>query len=72
MDPTPHEAVAVSYGVSDEDPNVWVVTFHYSHPESLDHDGSGGTSSVKAEDVTFVLQMHWTGQTWIIEQGEAR
>ena len=72
MDPTPHEAVAVSYGVSDEDPNVWVVTFHYSHPESLDHDGSGGTSSVKAEDVTFALQMRWTGQTWVTEKGQAR
>ena len=72
VDPTPHEAVAVSYGVSEEDPNVWVVTFHYSHPESLDHDGSGGTSSVKAEDVTFALQMRWTGQTWVTEKGQAR
>ena len=72
VDPSPHEVVAVSYGVSEEDPNVWAVSFHYPLAESLDHDGSGGTSSVKAEDVTFVLQMRWTGQTWIVEQGEAR
>ena len=72
VDPTPHEAIAESYGVSDEDPNVWVVTFHYSHPESLDHDGSGGTSTVEAEDLTFALQMRWTGQTWITEKGQAK
>ena len=72
VDPSPQEVVAESYGVSEEDPNVWAVSFHYSLSESLDHDGSGGTSSVKAEDITFALQMRWTGQTWIIEQGEAR
>ena len=72
VDPTPHEAVAVSYGVSEEDPNVWALSFHYSHPQGTDHDGSGGTSTVDAEDITFVLHMRWTGQTWIIEQGEAR
>ena len=72
VDPSPHEVVAETYGVSEEDPNVWAVSFHYSLSESLDHDGSGGTSSVKAEDVTFVLQMRWTGQTWIVEAGESR
>ena len=51
---------------------MWAVSFHYSLSESLDHDGSGGTSTVKAEDVTFVLEMRWTGQAWIVEQGEAR
>ena len=64
--------VAESYGVSEEDPNVWAVSFHFSHSESLDHDGTGGTSTVKAEDLAFVLQMRWTEQTWIVEQGEAR
>ena len=72
VDPSPHEVVAVSYGVSEEDPNVWAVSFHYSLSESLDHDGSGGTSSVKAEDVTFALQMRWTGQTWVIEKGQVQ
>ena len=71
-DPWQQEVVAESYGVSEEDPNVWAVSFHFSHSESLDHDGSGGTSAVKAEDLDFVLQMRWTGQTWIVEQGEAR
>ena len=72
VDPWPQEAVAETYGVSDEDPNVWAVSFHFSHSESLDHDGTGGTSTVKAEDLAFVLQMRWTGQIWIVEQGEAR
>ena len=71
-DPWQQEVVAERYGVSDEDPNVWAVAFHYSHPESLDHDGSGGTSTIDAEDVTFALQMRWTGQTWVIEKGQAR
>ena len=71
-DPWQQEVVAERYGVSDEDPNVWAVIFHYSHPESLDHDGSGGTSPVDAEDVTFALQMRWTGQTWIAEEGEVK
>ena len=72
VDPTPHEAIAESYGVSEEDPNVWAVTFHVTHEAGTRHDGSGGTSTVKAEDLTFVLQMRWTGQTWIVEQGDAR
>lgn len=72
VDPSPHEVVAVSYGVSEEDPNVWAVSFHYSLSESLDHDGSGGTSPVDAEDITFVLQMRWTGQTWVIEKGQVQ
>ena len=71
-DPWQQEVVAESYGVSEEDPNVWAASFHFSHSESLDHDGTGGTSTVKAEDLAFVLQMRWTGQTWIVEQGEAR
>ena len=71
-DPWPQEVVAESYGVSDEDPNVWAVSFHFSHHEGTDHDGSGGTSPVKAEDITFVLQMRWTGQTWITEKGQSR
>ena len=71
-DPWQQEVVAESYGVSEEDPNVWAVAFHYSHSESLDHDGSGGTSTVDAEDVTFVLQMRWTGQTWVIEKGQVQ
>ena len=72
VDPTPHEAIAVSYGVSEEDPNVWAVSFHYSHRQGTDHDGSGGTSTIEAEDLTFVLQMRWTGQTWITEAGGER
>jgi len=71
-EPWQQEVVAERYGVSEEDPNVWAVSFHYPLSESLDHDGSGGTSSVKAEDVTFVLQMRWTGQTWVIEKGQVQ
>ena len=72
VDPWPQEAVATQYGVADEDPNVWVVSFHLSHEAGVRHDGLGGTSTVKAEDLTFALQMRWTGQTWIVEEGESR
>ena len=71
-EPWQQEVVAERYGVSEEDPNVWAVSFHFSHSESLDHDGSGGTSPVDAEDLAFVLQMRWTGQTWVIEKGQVR
>ena len=69
-DPVPYEVVAESYGVSEEDPNVWGVTFHITHGAGVRHDGSGGTSTVKAEDLTFMVQMRWTGQTWITEEGQ--
>ena len=69
-DPVPYEIVAESYGVSEEDPNVWGVTFHITHGAGVRHDGSGGTSTVKAEDLTFMVQMRWTGQTWITEEGQ--
>ena len=72
VDPWPQDVVAERYGVSEEDPNVWAVSFHYSHPQGTDHDGSGGTSTIDAEDITFALQMRWTGQTWIAEEGESR
>ena len=72
VDPWPQEAVATHYGVADEDPNVWVVTFHLSHETGVRHDGSGGTSTVKAEDITFLLQLRWTGHTWTVEEGESR
>ena len=68
-DPWQQEVVAESYGVSEEDPNVWAVSFHLSHEAGVRHDGSGGTGTVKAEDLTFVLQMRWTGQTWVVEAG---
>jgi len=71
-DPTPQDVVAETYGVADHDPNVWVVTFHVTHGTGVTHDGSGGTSPVKAEDLTFALQMRWTGQTWAVEAGESR
>ncbi|MCL3791845.1 hypothetical protein H6X68_04415 [Actinomyces sp. 186855] len=71
-DPLQQEVLAVSYGVSDEDPEVWVVTLDVSHPEGTDHDGLGGTSTVNAEDTTFLLQLRWTGQTWIAEEGATR
>ena len=48
VDPSPYEVVAESYGVSDEDPNVWAVSFHYSLSESLDHDGSGDVTMAPA------------------------
>ena len=69
LDPWPQEAVAEHYGVSEEDPNVWAVSFHLSHEAGVRHDGSGDTGTVKAEDLTFVLQMRWTGQTWVVEAG---
>ena len=72
VDPTPQEVVAETYGVTDRDPDVWGVTFHITHGAGTRHDGSGGTSTVDAEDVTFLLQMRWTGQTWITEAGGER
>ena len=72
VDPWPQEAIATHYGVADEDPNVWVVTFHLSHEAGVRHDGSGVTSTVKAEDLTFLLQLRWTGHTWTVEEGESR
>ena len=72
VDPTPYEVVAETYGVSEEDPNVWVVSFHLSHGAGVKHDGSGGTGTVEAEDVTFLLQMRWDGQTWVVEAGESQ
>ena len=72
MDPWPQDVVAERYGVSEEDPNVWAISFHLSHEAGVRHDGLGGTSTVDAEDVTFALQMRWTGQTWIAEEGEVK
>ena len=72
VDPTPQEVVAETYGVTDRDPDVWGVTFHITHGAGTRHDGSGGTSTVEAEDLTFLLQMRWTGQTWIVEAGGER
>ena len=72
VDPTPYEVVAETYGVSEDDPNVWVVSFHLSHGAGVKHDGSGGTGTVEAEDVTFLLQMRWDGQTWVVEAGESQ
>ena len=71
-EPWPQEVVAETYGVTDRDPDVWGVTFHISHGAGTRHDGSGGTSTVEAEDLTFLLQMRWTGQTWITEAGGER
>ena len=72
LDPWPQEAVAETYGVSEEDPNLWAMAFRFSHPEGTDHDGLGNARSVQAEDTTLVLQMRWTGQAWIIEEGQVQ
>jgi len=72
LDPWPQEAVAMSYGVSEEDPNLWAMAFRFSHPEGTDHDSLGNARSVQAEDTTLVLQMRWTGQAWIIEEGQVQ
>ncbi|WP_167202397.1 DUF6318 family protein [Actinomyces respiraculi] len=71
-DPQTQEQQATAYGAADTDLNIWLITLHVSHPESVDHDGSGGTSTVNAEDITFVLQLRWDGKTWIVEAGEIR
>ena len=68
-DPRQQEVTATHYAVSVNDEEVWIVTLHISHPEGTDHDGSGGTSTARAEDITFGLQLRWTGQDWIIEEG---
>ena len=72
VDPIPYEVVAETYGVSEEDPNVWVVSFHLSHGAGVKHDGLGGTGTVEVENVTFLLQMRWDGQTWVVEAGESQ
>jgi len=72
LDPWPQEAVAETYGVSEEDPNLWAMAFRFSHPEGTDHDGLGNARSVQAEDTTLVLQMRWTGQAWVIEEGQVQ
>ena len=71
-DPLQQQVQAVSYGVSDDDADVWVVTLEVSHPAGTDHDGAGGTSTVHAEDTTFLLQLRWTGQEWVTEEGTTR
>ncbi len=72
LDPWPQEAVAEHYGMSDEDPNLLAMSFRFSHPESVDHDGLGGTRTAKGEDIILVLQMRWTGQAWVIEEGQVQ
>lgn len=72
LDPWQQEAVAEHYGVSEEDPNLLAMSFRFSHPESVDHDGLGGTRTAKGEDIILVLQMRWTGQAWVIEEGQVQ
>ena len=72
MDPWQQETAATAYGVSDDDADVWVVTLEASHDLGVRHDGTGGTSTIEAEDTTFLLQLRWTGQEWVTEQGDVR
>ncbi|QPL05096.1 DUF6318 family protein [Actinomyces respiraculi] len=71
-DPWEQEVTPTTYGAADTDLNIWLITLHATHPETVEHDGSGGTSTLAAEDITFVLQLRWDGKTWIVEAGEIR
>ena len=71
-DPWQQEVTATHYGVSDNDEEVWIITLQFSHSVGVSHDGSGATDAVEAQDVTFLLQLRWTGQDWVVEEGQAQ
>ena len=60
---------ATRYEVSTEDSSTWVVSVDVSHPEGVEHDGGGGTARIAADALTFLVQLHWTGQEWVVEGG---
>ncbi|WP_249375710.1 DUF6318 family protein, partial [Actinomyces sp. 187325] len=69
-DPWQQETTVTGYGPSTEDDTIWVVAVTVSYPESMKHDGAGGTSPIQAAQENLLIQVHWTGQSWVVQAGQ--
>ncbi|QPL06347.1 MULTISPECIES: DUF6318 family protein [Actinomyces] len=70
-DPWQHELTVTEYGTSQDDDTIWVVAVTISYPASMKHDGVGGSTATSPDTASLYIQVHWTGQSWLVEEGQA-